>query len=193
MDERAARKRLRSFVGTRKKVRLTRPFPGEPRHNGFILGVGRDLVLVQQFHDFHPEGYTALRVKDITGIRSGKYERLWERMLAEEGILGRVGIPYDVPLQDITVLLKALQQRGDNIIVECEDVKEDLDDFYLGQILSIDSDSLCFAHFNALGRWDKDPHTIPLEKITKLQFDTPYVQTFSKYLEGPWRQTKGRT
>jgi hypothetical protein len=190
MDERAMRKKLRSFVGTRKKVHLTRPFPSEPQHNGFILGVGRDLVLLQQFHDFYPEGYTALRVRDISGIRSGKYERFWEHMLAREGILKRVGIPYDVPLQDFTVLLKALHQRGDNIIVECEDAEEGVEDFYIGQILSVESASLCFANFDALGRWDKDAHTIPLEEITTLQFDTPYVQTFSKYLEGPCRRTK---
>jgi hypothetical protein len=86
--------------------------------------------------------------------------------------------------------LKALQERGNHIIVECEDAEEEIQDYYIGQILSVDRGSLCFANFDALGRWDKDAHTISLEEITKLQFDTPYVQTFSKYLEGPCCPTK---
>src|SRR5262249_25569874 len=112
MDVDALREQLRSFVGIPTKVRLTRSIPSEPRLNGFILGVGRDLVLLQQFHDFYPEGYAVLRLRDVTDLRSGKYERHWERMLAGEGLLERVGIPYNVPLEDVPGLLKALQQRG---------------------------------------------------------------------------------
>jgi hypothetical protein len=190
MDEDAMREQLRSFVSTRKKVRLTRCVPSEPLHNGFVVGVGRDWVLLQQFHDFYPEGYAALRVRDITDIRSGEYERHWERMLAGEGILDRLEVAHDVPLQDLPELLKALQQRGDNVIVECEDAEEDIEDFYIGRILSVVGDTLAFANFDALGHWDEAPHTIPLEEITKVEFDTPYVRTFSKYLEGSWRRTK---
>jgi hypothetical protein len=191
MDQDARLEQLRSFVGTRKKVRVSRSISSEPQHNGFVLAVGRDLVLLQQFHDFYPEGYTALRVRDITDIRSGEYERHWERMLAGEGILDRVGAPDDVPLQDVPELLRALQRRGDNVIVECEDAEENIEDFYIGRILSVDDDSLCFANFDALGRWDEAPDTIPFEEITKVQFETPYVRTFSKYLEGPCPLQRG--
>jgi hypothetical protein len=190
VDEDAMRERLGLFVGTRKKVRLTRGFPSEPRHNGFVLGLGREWVLLQQFHDFYPEGYTALRVKDITDIRSGEYERHWERMLAAEGLLDRIAAPGDVPLDEVARLLKALQRRGQNVIVECEDPDEKVEDFYIGQILSVDEDSVCFANFDGLGRWDDAPHAIPLGGITKVQFETPYVQTFSKYLVGPCRRTE---
>jgi len=94
------RDRLKIVVGQPRKVHLTRGYPGEPTHNGFILGLGRDLVLMHQFHDFYPEGYTALRVADIKGVRSGDHERFWEMMLRGEGIMDRVGISYEVPLDD---------------------------------------------------------------------------------------------
>jgi hypothetical protein len=189
VDEDETRRQLRSLVGTRKKVRLTRVFPGKLRHNGFVLALGRDWVLVHQFHDFYPEGYTAVRVRDITDVRSGEYERHWERMLSAEGLLGGITVTGDIPLDDIPPLLTALQQRGQNVIVECEDPDVDVEDFYIGQILSVGEDSVCFANFDGLGRWDDAPHTIPFGEITKLQFETPYVQKFSKYLEGPYHRT----
>jgi len=189
VDKDEVRQQLRSLVGTRKKVRLTRGFPSEPRHNGFVLAVGREWTLLQQFHDFSPEGYTVLRVQDITGVRSGEYERHWERMLAAEGLLDRISVPGDVPLDDIPEILKWLQRRCQNIIVECEDLEEDVEDFYIGQILSVDEEGVCFANFDGLGRWDKAPHAIPFGEITKVQFETPYVETFSRYLEGPCPQT----
>lgn len=188
MDLVVARRRLRPFVDVLKKVRLTRAFPSDRLHNGFVLGVGRDLVVLQQFHDFQPEGYAVLRLNDITHIRSGRYERQWEHMLAAEGTLARVGLPYDVPLDSMALLLRGLQQIGRNIIVESEDPVRELNDFYIGQVLGVTDESLYFANFDALGRWDKRPHTILLSEITNVQFETPYANTFSKYLQGSWPQ-----
>lgn len=185
MDEPPIREQLRPFVGSRKKVRVARSIPSEPHHNGFVLGLDRDWVLLQQFHDFYPEGYVALRVADVITVRSGEYERQWERMFAGEGILNRVGIRYSVSLHDVQSLLKSLQQRGNNVIVECEDFREALTDFYIGRILLVEGGSLFFANFDALGKWDDRPRKIALDEITQVQFDTPYVNTFSKYLEGP--------
>src|SRR4051794_36995212 len=112
------REQLANLVGRRKLVRITRDFPNEPRHNGFVLGMGRDLVLVQQFHDFYCEGYTALRLEDITKTRSGQHERFFERMFRGEGIMTQVGIPYEVPLDDFLALLRFFQAREQNVIVE---------------------------------------------------------------------------
>ncbi len=179
------REQLLPLVGTLKKVCLTRSIPSEVRHNGFVHAVGRDWVLLQQLHDFSAEGYTALRIRDITDVRSGEHERHWERMLAAEGVLDQVASPGELPLDDIGALLRALQQREDNIIVECEDQEEAVEDFYLGQVLLVDNDAVHFASFDGMGRWDAAPHKIPLDEITKLQFDTPYAKTFAKYLEGP--------
>jgi hypothetical protein len=184
------RQQLQSLVGTRKKVRLTRGFPSEPRVNGFVVAIGREWALLEVFHDFYSEGYTAIQVRGISDIRSGEYERHWEQMLAAEGLLDRIAVPSDVPLDGIAQLLKALQRRGQNVIIECEDPDENVQDFYIGQILSVDKDSVCFANFDALGRWDDDPHAIPFREISKVQFETPYVQKFSKYLKGPYRPTR---
>jgi hypothetical protein len=133
---------LAALVGDRSTERVSGEGGGE-----FILEVavslGRDWVLLQQFHDFCPDGFTALRLRDITEIRSGEYERHWERMVEAEGLLDQVGAPEDVSLEDTSHLLKALHQRGQNVIVECEDPEDDIEDFYIGQVLSVDDHSVC--------------------------------------------------
>ena len=44
------RDRLSKFVGLPKFAHITRGYyPGEPTHSGFVLGLGRDLLLLHQF------------------------------------------------------------------------------------------------------------------------------------------------
>src|SRR5882672_10714978 len=114
------RDRLLKLVGQPKMARLTRGYPGDPIHNGFVLGVGHELVLLHQFHDFYPEGHTALRVADIKRVRSGEHERFWEAMFGGEGLIERVGISNGVALDDFRSLLGALHGRDQYVIIECE-------------------------------------------------------------------------
>ena len=55
-------KELIAFSGTRKKVRLTRRQPSEPRLNGYILDVRDKLLLKHCFDDFKPDCYTICRI-----------------------------------------------------------------------------------------------------------------------------------
>jgi len=180
------RDRLSTFVSQLKMVHLTRRFPGQPTHNGFVLGLGEELVLLQQFHDFYLEGYSALRVVDIKGAGRGERGRFWEKMFRAEGIMELVGIPYDVPLDDFRSVLTALHGRGQHVIVECEDRRTADDDvFLIGRIVSVGDDSVSILHFDSLGNWDPGPTEVAYDDITLLEFDTPYVNTLSKYLKEP--------
>lgn len=175
--------KIQRALSPRKKVRITRPYPGDPLCNGFILGVSETWVLVHQFHDFSPDGYTTLRLRDISKCRSGKTEHVFESMLAGEGTLEQVGISYQIDLTSTRSILEGLQTLGRNVIVECEHRKNpDTDGFYVGQIVKIDKEQLWFVCFDVRGQWDDEGIRIPMADITKIQFDTPYVNTFSKYL-----------
>lgn len=178
------RDRLSKLVGTPKMAHVTRGYPGDPTHNGFVLGLGRDLVLIHQFHDFYPEGYTALRVADVKRVRSGEHERFWEEMLRGEGLMERVGIPYEVPLDDFRSLLAALHGRGQHVIIECEDRRTpEYDEFHIGRIVGLDDETVSIRCFDPMGQWDDEPRIIAYNEVTKIQFDTPYINTLTRYLE----------
>ena len=177
------RSRLKQFVGVLKKVHLTRDYPGDPRQNGFVLAQGRSLVLLQLFHDFYNEGYTAIRLRDVTSIRSGKFERFWEEMFRQEGLMDKVGLPCHVPLDSMKALLSYFKARRQNVIVECESRESSDDAFYIGRVLRVGPETIAFRHFSALGKWETKPYRVRIDDISKVSFDTPYVNTFSKYVE----------
>jgi hypothetical protein len=183
MNKKTVRKRLTEIVGAHKRVQVTRPYPGDPLLNGFVVGMSKKLLLLHDFFDFTPIGYTAIRLADICSCRSGKYERKCEQMLEVEGILDRVGINYEVDLSSTHSLLESLQRRGQNIIVECEyEDDSDRDAFFIGQITELEKRFVRFRHFDETGNWEDGEYRIPFYAITQIEFDTVYVNTFSKYL-----------
>jgi hypothetical protein len=178
------RDRLSKLACTPKMAHITRGYPGEPTQNGFVLGLGRDLVLLHQFHDFYPEGYTALRAADVKRVRSGEHERFWEEMFRGEGLMDQVGISYEVPLDDFRSLLATLHGRGQHVIIECEDRRtEEYEEFYIGRIFALAGETVSIRCFDSMGRWDDEPCIIAYGDITKIQFDTPYIDTMTKYLK----------
>jgi hypothetical protein len=107
-------------------------------------------------------------------------------MLRGEGIIERVGISYEVPLDDFRSLLTALHERCQHVIVECEDRKKaEYNDFIIGRVVAFDDETVSVLHFDSLGTWNDVPSIIAFNDITKIQFDTPYVNTIIKYLQEP--------
>jgi hypothetical protein len=77
-------------------------------------------------------------------------------------------------------------QRGKNVIVECEARRRrEEDQFFIGRILGCGREYVSLLHFDAVGEWDEEPTAIRYKAITSVQFDSPYVNFYSKYLSQP--------
>ena len=122
---------LREYAGRIQKVRLSRKTPCAPSLNGFILTMGEAWLLLWQFHDFYPDGFTLIRLDGITEYRSGKYEDFWTDMLRREQIVEVLPDPQ-IDISSERTILASLQKTQKNFIVESEDPNEDIEDFYLG-------------------------------------------------------------
>lgn len=180
------RERLAKLAGQPKLVQLTRDYPGDQPHHGFVLGVGHDLVLLHEFSDFCPYGYAALRVADVKRVRSGRQERFWQKMFRGEGLMTPADAPFDVPLDNFRSLLATLYARGRYIIVQCEDRETDDNNYFdVGRIVRWGESSISFLGFTTTGKWFEKPWTIPYKNITQVEFDTPYINTYAKYLKPP--------
>ena len=174
---------LWKFANSGKMVCIERDYPSDPRHCGFIQGIGETLLLFSVFHDFYPEGLIVLHISDVRKVTRNDRERLWERILASEGLMDTSTDPPEVSLRDIPSLLYSLAERAHNIIIECESIQSDEDsDFYIGKIISLGEHAVAFLGFDSFGKWDENPSEIPYHSITKVEFDTPYVNIFSKYV-----------
>ena len=174
---------LAEHVGTGQMIRLDRGLAGEPSLHGYLLGLSPELGLVHCFDDFEPDGYTLFRLEDVLSLARGPHEEHWDKMLKGEGLLGGLRAPVEVDLTDLPSAMRAIQRRFPDLIVECEDEGDEDVDFYLGRVLEVTSDAIALHYIDALGRWDEAPTIIPTRRMTKVQFDTPYLRRFMRYAE----------
>lgn len=137
------------------------------------------------FHDFFPEGYSVVRTADVIDIRSGDYERHFQKMLAGEGLLGGLAEKLDIDLASMRTAIESIQRDSGMMGVRCEDESEDIEDYYVGTLVRVSETSITFDNFDALGVWDETPFEIEIDQITLVDFRTPYIKTFSRYLDGP--------
>ncbi len=174
---------LRSHVGTRKKIRIERSRPSNPHLNGYLVALSPGWGVLHAFDDFEPDGYTLFRVEDVISVRSGPYERHWDRMLAAEGLLGALDRQVAFDLTDVGSVIRSLDSNFGRMIIECEDADSELEDFYIGAVARVGPSSVWFDHFDALGAWAEQPAEIALDEITLLQVETPYLLRFWRYIE----------
>lgn len=173
---------LAEHVGTRRKVLLERSTPSDHRISGYVLAVDKGLVFLRQFDDFEPDGYCVLRERDIISLRSGEHERHWDHMLQSEGLLGGLRNPPRIDLSSMASAIQSIEALERFLIIECEDDREPIEDFYLGELVEIDTESVHLRTVDALGRWEPSVAMVPLVEITQVQFSTAYLRHFVKYI-----------
>ena len=144
-------------------------------------------AVMHAFCDFVPDGYTVFRLEDVEGVRCGPHEHYWEHVLRAEELLGGLGFPATIDLSSMRSAIESISERFEHLIVECEDDDEDVQDFYIGSLVSADFDSITFRHFDGYGYWEAEPAKIDIDDVTKVQFDTPNVSVFSKHLRSGLR------
>ncbi|MBK9263954.1 MAG: hypothetical protein IPM54_29650 [Polyangiaceae bacterium] len=164
-------------------LRIERSLSAEPSLHGYLLGLSPQLGLMHCFDDFDPDGYTIFRLEDVLAYERGPHEKHWDRMLTGEGLLGGMHLPIEINLGNLQAALGSLQTHFSDVIIECEDDSDEEGSFYLGRMLDVSSETISLLYVDALGHWDDMPSTITLDRITKVQFDTPYLRRFMRYVE----------
>jgi hypothetical protein len=182
---------LSSHINAGRYVHIERNRPSEPRLNGYLLAssysfkdgkVTGGLALMHPFDDFEPDGFTVIQIQDITAIQCGTRERLWDTMLRGESLLSALDRPPKIDLGGMKAVVESIASQFQYLIVHCEDLNDRIQDFYLGEPVSIDVDAIHFRCLNSLARWEDEPATIRLDEITKVEFETPYIKRFTKYI-----------
>lgn len=170
------------LVGTRRKVRIERDRPSHRLLNGYVLATKNGLILMHPFDDFEPDGYAVIRAQDVVGIRSNQYERLWDRMLSGEGLLGGLDAMLEIDLSSVQAVVVSAAALFRFVVIQCEDEQEDIMDFYLGNVVEVDHDIVRVRCLDGLAKWEEEIVEIPVNEITKVEFDTPYINRFTKYI-----------
>ncbi len=173
--------RLSAHAGTRRKVQIERNRPSNRLINGYVLHCEGGLALVHQFDDFEPDGYAIIRERDIVSVRQGEYEAFWDRMLESEGLLGGLDEAPKIDLGSMAAGIQSAAALHPFLAIECEDEDEPIQDFYFAKAMSITETHVHLRCVDGLGRWE-EPDPVPLEDITMVQMDTPYLTRFARYV-----------
>lgn len=149
------------------------------RDYGVFLYRSEKLILVQNENDFMLDGFSIIRFKDISDISlKGDF---YEAILQKEGLIDKKNNPQ-IRLESWQTVFQDLMETRNNIIIENESISDDDFEFGIGKIEKVYRNSVHIRHFDAEGRWEKYSLIIPYSKITKVTFDSRYVNVFSKYV-----------
>lgn len=161
-------------------ITIERNKPNFGNVHGCLLDISNKWILVQNISEFHLDGYSIIRKTDINKIRYDERDRYFEKILKKEGARKKVSKKYEIGLTDLSIIFESLKKTKLNIIVECENKKDDI--FVIGKIAQINEDSIAMHHFDACGKWAKQSKIIYYSKITIIGVDQEYINIFSKYL-----------
>ncbi|MCQ6960922.1 hypothetical protein [Mucilaginibacter aquariorum] len=147
--------------------------------NGYILDFSDELLLLHETEDFIVDGYTVIPIAQIKKIRFNKSDRYFDKMMKWENEFEKVGINYTVNIKNWKTLFTSLQEKELNVIVECEASK--VYEFTIGPIEKIGKKYIYLNYFDAAGYFDDCSSSIDYPSITRVAFDTQYINVFSKY------------
>jgi hypothetical protein len=178
--------RFQELAEERRVIRVRPKFPPDETLHGIPLAASETLVLLQEVHEFHLDGYTVIPLKNVAALRAGAAEETIQRILVGEGVFSNAGINYDVQIDSFQDLFRSLKKAGKNVIVELlpEGPRDDMDHaFLIGRVVGMSARSVAIMHFDAVGKWSSESTVLPYDMIKWVTFDTEYVNVFSKYLQ----------
>lgn len=172
---------LKLHCDKKQRVQLTRRVSkGNTKiSNGYILGFSDDLLLLHASDDFKIDGYEIIPIAQIKKVRFNKSDEYFDKMMKWEKEFEKVGISYVVDLTNWKSAFESLKQKSLNVIVQCE--QPELGIFVMGKIEKAEKNIIKVFDFDTEGYFDQSPTLIKYKYMTRLAFDTQYLNVFSKY------------
>ena len=161
---------------------VERKFDGEiDSIHGFPIMMSTNYLLMTVINDFHDEGFTILRLIDISDAYSKENDAFYEKICIAENIgLGTANVVHDVT--DLSFALMQLKDYRGFISIECENQVEK-GTFYLGKIETVETDGVFFQDIDVNGTWDDETHKILFNEITRISYGDNYAKVFYRYVE----------
>jgi hypothetical protein len=175
------RQQLDDLVARRSFAEFLRSMSGCEVLHGFLLARSKSLVLLQVVREFHLDGYSLLRVKDLDEIQCRREEKFFQKILQAEGVTPGARVEPKVSLSGISAALKSLARTQCLVAVECE--VEDDEQFFAGIVTAATGTKIEMRTFDVLGKWDPEPETIDTGAISLVSWDTEYLRVFAKHLK----------
>ena len=147
---------------------------------GVPVAASKNFLVLQEVSEFYLYGFSIIPMKAVQEVRRDAADAYLEGIMRIEGLMDKIENRHPLDLANWESIFKGLMQTGLTVTIQCEDLGEDY--FFIGQIKRVDADAVWIHHFDSEGvlseAWDDVPYT----DITKVGFDEPYANIFSKHL-----------
>ncbi len=173
--------KINKFKKNRKLVSIRRENIDPNSIQGFILGVSKDLLLIQYVYDFNLDGLMILRMSDITEVKSDSTAKLQKQLLIDENLYQMVDFDTSYNLKSWKALLTQFKKQFKFAILESE--KSDKQVFLIGEIRSPLSKAVTIKYFTGAGQWDKNPKRMFYSDITSCQVNSNYINVYHRYFK----------
>lgn len=173
------RAELKRLAVRKAMIRITRSIPGTHPLHGFMLGVGRDLVLVADEDDYLLNGYSVLRVGDFAEVLSADSQELQASWMREEGLLDSLVPAYSVDVTDMASVFRSVRAAGLLVSVENEDPADE--HFFLGRIVRVNRKSVSIVFLDAKARWWWNPSNLKYDAISRIRFGDRYSHMLGRH------------
>lgn len=171
---------INECIANKSVVHIIRRNAGTHPIDCIPLALGDKFLLVQYLNDFQLDGYKIIRLKDISFVRVGEFERFYEHILKSEDIYDEIIVPLIPDLGNIKNIIKEFKYTGKTLIIKCENKEEGKS--YIGRINYFNTKSFSFLCLNSIGEWNGESSQMAYNEISSIRFDDRYTKIISKYL-----------
>lgn len=174
---------IKYHIKNRMYITIERVFENELNAvSGFPLIITDKYLLMTVIVDFHDEGYTILKIDDISDAYSKENDVFYEGICIHEGLREKSIPQFLSNLSNIQQILYDLKKYTGFITIQCEKQNKNYA-FYLGIVQDIKNDCVIFKDVDMNGKWSDVSDKILLDDITQITFDDNYSRMYYKYVK----------
>jgi hypothetical protein len=149
---------------------------GGGSHEGFVVGLGPDLVLLQTIHEWQDWGALVVPIAEIERCEVSEFHDDQVKILALNSVKRTKRYVW-VRLGSMAELFKSLLPKGRFVVQTFGDEAE------VGRIEAVNADSLDLKPVDPGGNWVEDTFECDFADITMVQFDDSYSRVLQRYAE----------
>ena len=149
--------------------------------SGFPLILSEHLLVMSNIFDFHNEGFSVIRLKDITDAYSKESCAFYEQICISEGLKKRANDSLIKDATDFAAVLRQLIPYDKFVTIACE-LEDSEFSFSIGKVSSVDGSIVQFHYFDSMGVWEDEMRSIPLHEITRVAIGGHYANVFYRYV-----------
>ena len=145
-------------------------------HDGFVLAVGPELVLIQAIHEFQDVGALVVPIELVEDCEVSEHAGDQMKILEFNSVRRTKRYAW-VRLNTLGALFKSLQAKGKFVVLSADEGAD------VGLVDAIENELVVLKGIDPGGNWQEDETEWPFEDIRLVQFDDSYSRTLQRYAE----------